>query len=165
MTKLTGHLRNHAVAYVGFVIVALGVSYAAISPSITGAQITNHAAELAKIEPQAVNGDVRAWAIVGPAGRVIASGGKPKVTQLTGDPGGYAIKWRVKVGRCATIATIDLRLSRPTETVAIPGNPAATFTAGYAVGSTSGVGNGTVIQTFNQQGQPTPLGFDLVLIC
>jgi hypothetical protein len=165
MTTLIGHLRNNAVGYIALIVALGGTSYAASSPMAGGTPIQSHTPQLATQDPQSVNGNVRTWAIVGPAGRVITSGGKPKVTQLTGDPGGYAIKWRAKVGRCATIATIDLRLSRPTESVAIPGNPAAPFTAGYAVGSTSGVGNGTVIQTFNQQGQPTPLGFDLVLIC
>ena len=165
MTKLIGHLRNNAVGYVALTVALSGTSYAATSPMGSRAQTQGPTAEHATHDPQLINGNVRAWAIIGPAGRVIASGGKPKVTRLIGDPGGYGIKWRVKVGRCATVATIDQRLSQPTESVAIPGNSAAPFTAGYAVGSTSGVGNGTVIQTFKQQGQPTPLGFDLALIC
>ena len=163
MTKLIGrHLRNNAVGYVALTVALGGTSYAATSPNATRAQLQSPTVHVAR-DPQLINGNVRAWAIVGPAGRVVASGGKPKVTRLIGNPGGYGIRWRAKVGGCATVATIDLRLSRPTESIAIPGNSAAPFTAGYAVGSTTGTG--TVIQTFNQQGQPTPLGFDVVLIC
>jgi hypothetical protein len=162
VTKLIGHIRNNAVGYIALTVALGGTSYGATKPSASRAQAQSPTIHVAG-DRQLINGNVRGWAIVGPAGRVVASGGKPEVTGLIGDPGGYGIRWRVKVGRCATVATIDLRLSRPTESVAIPGNSAVSFTAGYAVGSTTRTG--TVIQTFNQQGQPTPLGFDIVLIC
>jgi hypothetical protein len=102
---------------------------------------------------------------VGPNGNVIAGRGKPKVSLLAGDPGGYGIKWGVQVRRCATNVTIDSESSPPTETVPVIGNPTASYTAGYAVGSTARIHNETAIQTFNSSGAPTPLGFDVAVIC
>jgi hypothetical protein len=167
MTRLIGHLRNNAVGYIALTVALGGTSYAATTPMITRAQIQNHSIQPVKLGPNLINGNVRAWAIIGPAGHVIASGGKPKVTPQAGDPGGYGIRWGVKVGRCDTVATIDLRSSPPTERLAVPGNPSAPFTAGYAVASTVGAlrGNETFVQTFNQLGQPTPLGFNVTVIC
>ena len=80
-------------------------------------------------------------------------------------PGNYGIGWGVKLGRCATEATIDAALSAPTERLALPGDASQPFTAGYAVATTSKHGNGTGVQTFSQNGQPTPLGFDVAVIC
>ena len=165
MTKLIGHLRNNAVGYVAIMIALGGTSYAATSPTASHAQLQSRIVQRAKDDPQLVNGNVRAWAIVGPAGRVIASGGKPKVTPQAGDPGGYGIRWGVKVGRCATEATIDSSASPPTERLPVAGDPSAPFTAGYAVASTFVRHNETAVQTYNQQGQPTPLGFDVMVIC
>ena len=167
MTKLGTHIRSNIVGYIALVITLGGTSYAATTPMISGAQIQNHTIQPAKLDPSLINGNVRAWAIVGPAGHVLASAGKPKVTQLAGDPGGYGIRWRVKVGRCDTIATIDVKSSPSTERLAIPGNPSAPFTAGYAVASSDAAarGNETYVQTYNQQGQPTPLGFNLTVVC
>ena len=100
------------------------------------------------------------------APRVLASGGKPKVTPTGGDPGGYGIRWGVKVGRCDTQATVDVTSSPATERVPLAGNPSVPFTAGYAIASTNGGRRGgTYVQTYNQQGQPTPLGFDVAVIC
>ena len=168
-TRTTSHLRQHGLAAAAFVcsLLALaGSSYAAFSipaNSVGGRQLKNHAIDPIKMDPKVINGSVRAWAIVGPNARVIAGGGKPKVTAAISDPGGYGIGWGVKLGRCATVVTVDITLSRPTEHVPIPGNPSVPFTAGYAVAASSR--RGTFVQTYNQQGQPTPLGFDVAVIC
>ena len=138
ITRIVHYLRQHSLAAVAliFSILALaGSSYAAVT--ISGSQITNHSIAPVKLDPRFINGNVRVWAIVGPAGRVIASAGKPRVTLPVSDPGGYGIRWGVKVGRCDTVATVDLRSSPPTERVPVPGNPSAPFTAGYAVASTA----------------------------
>ena len=166
ITRIVHYLRQHSLAALAFIfsILALaGSSYAAVT--ISGSQITNHSIAPVKFDPRFINGNVRAWAIVGPGGRVIASAGKPRVTLPVSDPGGYGIRWGVKVGRCDTVATVDLRSSPPTERVPVPGNPSAPFTAGYAVASTAPAPGGTFVQTYDQQGQPTPLGFDVTVIC
>ena len=166
MTKLIGrHLRNNVVGYVALTVALGGTSYAATNPNATRAHVQGSTAHVAR-DPQLINGSIRAWAIIGPAGRVIASAGKPKVTPQAGDPGGYGIRWGVKVGRCDTQATVDVTSSPATERVPLAGNPSVPFTAGYAIASTNGGRRGgTYVQTYNQQGLPTPLGFDVTVIC
>jgi hypothetical protein len=164
------YLRRHALAAAAFVcsILALaGSSYAAFT--ISGSQIRNHTINPAKLNPKFINGNVRAWAIVAPNGRVIASAGRPRVTPAPSDPGGYGIGWGVPVRRCDTEVTIDYASSSPTERLPVAGNPSAPFTAGYAVASTgrssSRSRNASFVQTFNQQGEPTPLGFAIAVVC
>jgi hypothetical protein len=163
---IVSYLRRHALAATAFVcsILALaGSSYAAFT--ISGSQIRNHTINPVKLNPKFINGSVRAWAIVAPNGRVIAGAGRPRVSPQLGDPGGYGIRWKVHVRRCSTEVTIDSALSPPTERVSVDGNPSMPFTSGFATGSTSSTHNETGVQTFNQQGQPTPLGFDVTVIC
>ena len=168
ITRIVHYLRQHSIAAVAliFSILALaGSSYAAVT--ISGSQITNHSIAPVKLDPRFISGNVRAWAIVGPGGHVIASAGKPRVTPQISDPGGYGIRWGVAVGRCDTVVTVDFTSSPPTETTTLPGNSSAPFTAGYAVASTVRAphGNQTHVQTYDQQGHPTPLGFDVTVIC
>jgi len=171
-SSILNYLRHHALAAAAFVcsILALaGSSYAAFT--ISGSQIRNHTINPVKLNPKFINGNVRAWAIVAPNGKVIASAGGPKVTpQLTPDVGGYLIRWNVAVGRCSTVASVDSASSPSTERVPEPGSSSTPFTAGYAVASTlgpfrRGVKGSTFVQTFEQAGQPTQLGFDVVVVC
>jgi hypothetical protein len=166
INRIVQYLRRHSVASLALVCSILALassSYAAVT--ISGSQIKDRSIAPVKFDPHFIRGSVRAWAIVGPGGHVITSGGKPRVTLPASDPGGYGIRWGVKVGRCDTVATVDLRSSPPTERVPVPGNPSAPFTAGYAVASTTAAPGGSFVQTYNQQGQPTPLGFDVTVIC
>ncbi len=165
-TTILNYLRHHALAAAAFVcsILALaGSSYAAFT--ISGSQIQNHTINPVKLNPKFINGNVRAWAIVAPNGRVIAGAGGPRVTMGFAAPGDYGIKWRVKVARCATEATIDSESSPPTERLSLPGDASAPFVAGFAVGATASRTNETAVQTFDQQGHPSPLAFDVVVIC
>jgi hypothetical protein len=161
--KLLHHIRSNAVAYAALFVALGGSSYAAVS--INGSQIRNHTINPSKFNGRFINGNTRAWAIVRPNGSVVASAGRPKVTAaLSPDLGGYFIKWGVNVGRCPTEVTIDSDSSPPTETL---GNGSMRLTAGYGVAS-SFVAAGhrsTVVQTFNQAGQPTALAFDVAVIC
>lgn len=170
INRIVSYLQQHALAAAAFVcsILALaGSSYAAFR--ISGSQIRNHTINPVKLNPRFINGNVRAWAIVSPNGQVIAGRGKPKVTEAPSDPGGYGIAWGVRTGRCSTNVSVDFTSSAPTERLPLFGNPSVPFVAGYAVASTartsSGSRNATFVQTFNQQGQPTPLGFDVAVIC
>jgi hypothetical protein len=168
MKRLVNHARSNAIAYAALFIALGGSSYAAAT--INGSQIRNHTINPSKFNSRLINGNVRAWAIVRPNGKVIASAGRPKVLTAVSIslPGLYSIRWGVKVGRCPTEVTIDAASSPQTETVAVPGNPSMTYAAGYAVASSTvaaGGGASTGVQTFNQAGQPTPLGFDIAVIC
>ena len=167
--RILEYLRHHALAAAAFVcsILALaGSSYAAFT--ISGAQIQNHTIDPSKFNPHYINGEVRAWAIVSPSGKVIKGEGGPRVTLQLGDPGGYVVRWNVTVRRCSTEATIDSSVSPPTETATVTGNPALPLTAGFATGTTSHLHNQTAVQTFgSDNGPPTPmpLGFDVAVIC
>lgn len=164
--RILEYLRHHALAAGAFVCSILALassSYAAFT--ISGSQIQNHTISPIKFNPRYINGTVRAWAIVSPDGRVIRGKGGPTVTPQFADPGGYGIRWRVRVTRCATEATVDGDASPTTEPQPVTGNPGASFTAGFAVGETTGRHNETAVQTFEQGGKPTPLGFDVAVIC
>jgi hypothetical protein len=170
INRILSYLRHHALAAAAFacsILALAGSSYAAFT--ISGSQIRNHTINPVKLNPKFINGNVRAWAIVAPNGRVIAGRGKPKVSQAQSDPGGYGIAWGVHTTRCSTIASIDFTSSSPTERLPLFGNPSVPFVAGYAVASTARTSsrsrNATFVQTFNQQGQPTPLGFDVAVVC
>jgi hypothetical protein len=166
-------VRHHAIAVVALVcsILAMaGSSYAAFT--ISGSQIANHTIAPTKFDPKFINGSVKAWAVVDPAGHVAAGAGGPQVFTGSGDtgiPGLYDIKWRVTMpGRCATVASIDWHLSPRTYSLPPNGTP---LPAGFAVASTVGFprnrnrGAQTVVETFSQSGQLTPLAFDISVIC
>src|SRR5438270_3469678 len=131
MKRIVNHARSNAIAYAALFVALGGSSYAAAT--INGSQIRNHTINPSKFNPRLINGNVRAWAIVRPNGTVIASRGRPKVRPAASIslPGDYFIRWGVKVGRCPTLVTIDAASSPQTETVAVPGNPSATYSAGY----------------------------------
>lgn len=146
MKRILSYLADHAIAVAGLAVAVLalaGGSYAALTTSA---------------------GNVRAWARVRPNGHVIAGAGHPRsVEQINGV---YVINWKAAVsGRCATTATVDQASSRPTETIGPPLN--SHFVAGYASAATSSSRHvrSTVVETFNQNGQPTSLGFDVVVVC
>lgn len=169
MTRIARHIRRNIVGYVALFIALGGTSYAAFSlppGSVGGPQIKNHAIDPVKLNPKLITGSVRAWAVVGRAGRVIAGGGTPQIGNPP-IPGSYEIRWSVRVGsRCSTVATVDGGHSPTTEQIPIPGNPSVAVTAGYAVANTTGGPHGTTfVTTFNQQGALTPLGFDVAIVC
>ncbi len=166
------HLRSNAFGLVAIFIALGGTTYAAIGVprgSVGAAQLRNHAITSVKFNRSSIAGSVRAWAIIGADGRVIAGGGKPK-SSVAAFSGHYAITWGVRLPRsCATIANVDYR-SRPTETVPVSGNTTQALPAGYVSGVDSGTSgrkplSRTVVTTFNQAGQVTPLVFDVAVIC
>jgi hypothetical protein len=168
VTRILRYLADHALALVALIcsLLALaGASYAAFT--ISGSQIRNHTINPSKLNPRFINGNVRAWALVGANGKVIVSAGRPRVTQNVGLPSEYIIRWGVKVSRCATVASIDGADSRPTEQVTGPGNSSLQLASGYAVASTFGTGRKavTLVDTYNQAGGPTQLAFNVAVIC
>ncbi len=173
MKAVLEHARRNAVAYVALFVALGGTGYAAWQVpkgSVGARQLKNHAIDPVKFNPKYINGNVRAWAVVDSSGKVLSGGGKPggAATVL---PGQYQISWGVKLRpNCGTVATIDYAHSPTTEQIPIPGQAAARFTAGYAVAESFSTGSGryhnlTILHTFNQSGQLTPLGFDVVVVC
>jgi hypothetical protein len=107
------------------------------------------------------HGLVVAWAIVNFNGHAVAGGPQPRVH--VGGSGSYTVTWRgVPTSRrqriyCASPVTVDEQFSPFDETAPLP------LTAGYAV--VHNVGHVVYVSTFNPAGQPTPLGFEVALIC
>ena len=166
--RILDYARRHAIAVLALIcsILAMaGSSYAAFT--ISGSQIRDRTIDPTKFNPKFINGTVRAWAVVRANGQVAAGAGGPRVFPFGGIPGFWGIRWHVTVpGRCEPSATVDAGLSPPTEIT-----PNASLTVGYAVATTLGHprnrnrGDQTGVDTFNQSGQPTPLGFDVAVIC
>lgn len=163
MTRALEYLRHHVIAITALVLSILALasaSYAALT--IDGRDIRNHTIDPVKLDPKFISGSVRAWAVVTASGRLIAGAGHPRVSTV-GLPGQYEIDWGVGVGRhCATQATVDIVGSTADETVS-----GDSFVAGYVSAATYAHRKvrRSVIETFNPSGQPTPLGFDVTVVC
>jgi hypothetical protein len=162
------YLSRHALAAAAFacsILALAGSSYAAFT--INGNQIVNHTIAPSKFDPKFINGTVRAWAVVDAKGRVLAGAGRPQIAAFA--LGLYEIGWRgvtLPLGQCETSASIDQVQENPS------GPGVSLTTAGFVTASTTGgvLGKrrrtaGTAVQTFNQAGQPTSLGFDVAVIC
>ena len=174
--RLISHLRSNLVGWIALFVALGGTGYAAIGiprNSVGSAQLRNHSITPVKLNPKSIGGSVRAWAIVSSSGKVRAGSGKPRVLLVSGSPGLFDIQWRVRFpAPCATVASIDSD-SPPTESIPTTVG-GSTGTRDLAVGYVSEVGSGspraskhsgTLLMTFNQAGQPTPLGFDVAVIC
>src|SRR5579884_319716 len=169
MKRAIEYLRHHAIALTALAVALLALgstSYAAFT--IDGHQIRNHTIDPVKFDRKFINGSVRAWAVVTSKGRVVAGGGGPHVI-ATVIPGSFELRWTAGFSRsCATVATIDPDHSPPTTRVMVPGNPAQPVTSGYAVAASTRNHSArglTFVTTFNQAGQLTPLGFDVLVLC
>ncbi len=164
------HLRTNALGLVAIFIALGGTTYAAIGVprgSVGAAQLRNHSITSVKFNRNSIAGSVRAWAVIGASGRVIASAGKPPVTAVSASsPGRYGIHWGVKLPKtCATFASIDRRSPQSAQTpVPLPSGGLENAILAYVtdVGTNDGF---TGLDTFNQAGQPTSLAFDVAVIC
>ena len=149
MNRLFNHMRGNAVAYVALFVALGGSSYAAFN-------LPNHSITPVKLNPREIGGYTRAWASVGANGRVAASGGGVRVLVDTAvAPGHYIIDW-------------SPRPSTPCTATGSVGLTGGALVPGYVIaGSINSRARGeqTVVQTYNSQGQPTPLMFNLDLIC
>ena len=176
MHRLISHLRSNLVGWIALFVALGGTGYAAIGiprNSVGSAQLRNHSITPVKLNPKSIGGSVRAWAIVSSRGKVLAGSGRPRVGFVPSSPGLFAIQWSVRFPvPCATVAAIDAS-SPPTETIptTVGGSTGTeTLAAGYVseVASTSPSSSkhsSTLLTTFNQGGEPTPLGFDVAVIC
>lgn len=168
MTRILRYLADHALGLLALAIGLLGLATGAYAAfTISGSQIRNHTIEPVKLDPRFIAGSVRAWAVVSPSGRLVSGAGRPHVSTV-GFPGQYEIDWGVSVSRrCATVATVDIISSAPTETVSSAAGTGS-FVAGYASAGSFSARHRvrrTLIETFNHTGKPTPLGFDVAVVC
>jgi len=152
LTLLLAHLHRHAIAVTAFVcsLLALaGASYAAF-------ELPNHSIDPVKLNPRNIGGYVRAWASVNANGRVIASGGGVRVLRdFNVNPGHYMIDWHPRpASPCTAIGSVD--------------EGTAGLVPGYLItesANTRARGEGSIVQTYDAQGQPTGLAFDVELLC
>jgi hypothetical protein len=175
MHRVIAHLRNNLVGWIALFVALGGTGYAAISiprNSVGAAQIRNRSITPVKLNRSSIGGSVRAWAIVRANATVVASGGKP-IVNPSEVPGLYVIHWAVGLPRtCATVANIDERSPAQTP-IQLPNGGTASAAIGYASNVDTELipsGNGhkiskTSLDTFNQSGQPTPMAFDVAVIC
>ena len=174
MHRLIAHLRSNLVGWIALFVALGGTGYAAISiprNSVGAAQIRNRSITPAKFNPKAIGGSVRAWAIIRANATVLASGPRPSVS-MGALPGSYLIQWDTKLPRtCATVANVDQR--SPNLTPVQVGNGTTNVAIGYVSSvATETVPTGghrtaseTALTTFNQAGQPTPMTFDVAIVC
>jgi hypothetical protein len=172
--RLIAHLRSNLVGWIALFVALGGTGYAAISiprNSVGAAQIRNRSITPAKLNPKSIGGSVRAWAIIRANATVIASGHRPSVSAQA-LPGSYLIQWDTKLPRtCATVANIDQR--SPNLTPVSVGGGQTNVAIGYVssiVTETVPTGgrqtaSETALTTFNQSGEPTPMTFDVAVIC
>ena len=174
--RVIAHLRSNLVGWVALFVALGGTGYAAISiprNSVGAAQIRNRSITPVKFNPSSIGGSVRAWAIIRSNATVLASSGKRPVVFASAFPGSYVIHWGVLLPRtCATVANVDERSPDQTP-IQLPNGGGASAVIGYASNvDTETVPSGgghkvseTVLDTFNQAGQPTPMTFDVAVMC
>jgi hypothetical protein len=173
--RVIAHLRGNLVGWIALFVALGGTGYAAISiprNSVGAAQIRNRSITPVKLNPSAIGGSVRAWAIIRANATVLASSRKPVVLPRA-VPGLYIIQWPVRLPRtCATVANIDDRSPNQTP-IQLPDGGTASAAIGYVSSvDTETVPSGgghriseTSLNTFNQSSQPTPMAFDVAVIC
>jgi hypothetical protein len=173
--RLIAHLRSNLVGWIALFVALGGTGYAAISiprNSVGAAQIRNRSITPVKLNPKSIGGSVRAWAIVRADGTLLAGSDRPASFESLVF-GSYVIEWRTRLpGTCATVANVDSRSPNPTP-IQLPNGGSASAVIGYAGNvETAPVRTGpgkklseTSLDTFNQSGQPTPMAFDVAVIC
>ncbi len=127
MSRAVHHLRGNAVAYLALFVALGGTSYAALripAGSVGAKQLKNRSITPAKLSGKFFNGNVRAWAIVDPKGKVIVGGGKPRSQVGAVSPGSYLIRWGVRLApharRSRTLTLRARNQQRPCRFPAIP---------------------------------------------
>ena len=170
MHRLIAHLRSNLVGWIALFVALGGTGYAAISiprNSVGAAQIRNRSITPAKFNPKSIGGSVRAWAIIRANGSVEAST-KHTVAFSSVFPGSYVIQWPVTLpSKCPTVANVDERSPDQTS-IQTPGGGSASAAIGYVSSvdtETAHKVSKTSLVTLNASGQPTPMAFDIAVIC
>ena len=159
LTNTILYLRQNALAAIALFVALGGTGYAAAGLPSHGASTPKASAAAA---PLRAHGQVVAWAIVDSKGHAVAGNPWPRVQGGSG--GVHAVRWHgipTSTNRkqyCASLATVDDQFSSPD--VTLSGQPAA---VGYA--DATNQGHAVYVATFSPTGLPTPLGFEVALIC
>ena len=148
MNRLLKHARANVVAYLALFVALGGSSYAAFD-------LPNHSIDPVKLNPRTIGGYVRAWASVSATGRVTASGGGVRVlVDSAVAPGHYIIDWSPRPSSsCEATGSVDI------------GEKASPGTVSTQSAASRGRGEQSAVQTYDAQGQPAALPYDIQLIC
>ena len=162
MLKLIHHLRHNAIAYLALFVALAGTSYGAFrvpDASVGERQLVNHSIDPVKLNPRFIGGYVRKWATVDASGRLIASGGKVKVSMPDYlPPATYLVDWRTHpTSRCEALASLD---EHDSSSQALG---SGSITSGTTQNSVRGVS--TVVATFGGDGTSKAESFDIALLC
>jgi hypothetical protein len=111
MTKILGHVKSNAVAYVALFIALGGTSYAAIklpAGSVGNRQLKNHSISPIKLDRGSIAGYMRDYAQINAQGQLVAS--RPKAHLITwrtsGPEAGGLIQWSQPIpASCFALAT------------------------------------------------------------
>ena len=163
MSRLVGHMRSNAIAYVALFVALGGTGYAAVNlpaGSVGGRQLRNHVIQPVKFDPRYVGGSVRLWASVSASGKVVAGGRGVNVVPQGSVAGDYLVSpsrgSRIATPRgCEALASVDDSSAAPgfaeAELGVFPHNPDLPWQV--------------VVQTFGRDGMPSDLPFDLIVVC
>jgi hypothetical protein len=156
------YLRANALALTALFVALGGTGYAA-------AGLHSQSASTRKPALKA-HGQVVAWAVVAGGGAIFHDGhvvaGAPQPHVRVAGTGSYTITWEGiptfpnRRVFCAAPVTVDAHFSPANE---LPPVTQVPLTAGNAV--VSNQGHVVYVQTLSPSGQPTPLGFEVALIC
>jgi hypothetical protein len=111
MTKILGHVKSNAVAYVALFIALGGTSYAAIklpAGSVGNRQLKNHSVSPIKLDRGSIAGYMRGYAQINSQGQLVASrpGARLITWQTTGPFPGGQIQWSQPIpASCFALAT------------------------------------------------------------
>lgn len=151
MKRILQHARHNAIAYLALFISIGGTSYAAVTlpaNSVGTRQLRNHSITPIKFDRRSVGAYVRAWAVIGPNGRIIDA--RPAGARVVAwDPGFDvgSIRWPGLSLRCSALASATDGFVR---TAVLPG-PGKHATLQF--------------QTYDAYGRPTSEETTLAVLC
>lgn len=110
MKPILRHARANLIAYLALFVALGGTSYAAINlpaNSVGTRQLKNNSITPIKFNRGSVGAYVRAWAVIGPGGHLVAS--RPKAKLVGWDPAfaGGIVRWSSMSAGCFAEATGD----------------------------------------------------------
>jgi len=132
MTKILGHVKSNAVAYVALFIALGGTSYAAIklpAGSVGNRQLKNHSISPIKLDRGSIAGYMRDYAQINAQGQLVAS-----------QPSAHLIVWRTSGPEAGGL--IQWNRPIPASCFALATTTTLGAAVSYASAQAGGVGNG-----------------------